>query len=103
MPCFTSYVQLNTTYEFSWFYRNSSSTIEDMKNLSTKMNYTGLITPLTKSQLSSMKDERKRLFLVNSYSIVKYETLVPNILSHSLATVISELVLNTKNLRSSRI
>ena len=51
---------------------NNSSTIKDKKNLSTKMNYTGLITLLAKFQPP---------LLVNSYSILKYETLVPIILS----------------------
>ena len=36
---------LNTTYGFSRFNKNNSSTVRDMKNLSTKMNCTGLITP----------------------------------------------------------
>ena len=71
--------QLNMTYEFSWFNNNNSATIKDMKNLSIKMNYTGLITPQTKFQSPSMKDKRKHSFLVSSYSIVKYKTLVPNI------------------------
>ena len=58
-----------------------------MKNLSTKISYTGLITPLTKFQPPALKDERKHLFLVISYSIMKYE-------SHSLEPLISELVSN---------
>ena len=36
MPWFTSCYQLNTTYGFSWFNSNNSSTSKDMKNLSTK-------------------------------------------------------------------
>ena len=67
--------------EFSWFNKNNSSTIKDMKNLSKKMNCTGLITPWTKFEPSPLQDERKHLFLVSSYGIVKQKTLVPNILS----------------------
>ena len=40
--------QLNVTYGFSWFNKNDSSAVKDMKYLSTKMNCTCLITPLTK-------------------------------------------------------
>ena len=88
MPWFTSYLQLNMTYQFSWFNSNNSPTIEDMKNLSTKMNYIGLITTQTKFQLHPLKDERIDSFLVNSYSTVKYETLVAHILSTSVAMVL---------------
>ena len=81
MPWFTSYLQLNMTYKFSWFNKNNSSTVEHMKNLSTKMNSTRLITSQIKFQAPPVKDERKHSFLVSLYSIVEYETLVPNILS----------------------
>ena len=89
---------LNMTYEFSCVHNNNSVTIKEMKNLPTKMNYTDLITPQTKFQSPPMKDKRKHSFLVSSYSIVKYKTLVPNILStpfshSSFETFISELVL----------
>ena len=76
------------TYEFSWFNSNNSATIEDMKNLLTKMNCTDLIIPQTKFQSPSMKDKRKHSFLVSSYSIMKYKTLMPNILSTPLVTVL---------------
>ena len=66
---------------FSWFNKNNSSTIKDMKNLSTRMNYTGLIIPQTKFQPRPMKDEENIHFSEFVYSIVKYETLVPNISS----------------------
>ena len=33
------------TYAFSWLNQNNSSTIKDMKNMSAKINYIGLITP----------------------------------------------------------
>ena len=79
MPWFTCYRQLNMTYEFSQFNKNNSSTIEDIKNVCTEMNYTGLITPQTKFQSPSMKDERKHSFLVSSHNIVNYENLVLNI------------------------
>ena len=59
MSWFTCYRQLNITYEFSWLNKSNSSTIEDMKNLSTTMNYTALITPQTKFQLPPVKDEQK--------------------------------------------
>ena len=55
-----------------------------MINLSTKMNYTGLIT----HRKFQVKDERKHSFLVSLYCIVKYETLVPNILSAFIAIVL---------------
>ena len=87
MPWCTSYVQLNMTYKLSSFNKNNSSIIEDVKNLSTKMNYAGLITPQAKTQPPPMKD-KKTVILVSSYSIVKYETLVPNILSTSVAIVL---------------
>ena len=45
-------------YEFSCFNENNFSTIKDMKNLSKKMNYTGL------------KDERKHSFLVSLYHLL---------------------------------
>ena len=57
------------TYDFSWFNSDNSSTIEDMKNLSTKVN---LITPQTKSQPLPMKYERKHSFLVSCCSIMNY-------------------------------
>ena len=76
------------TYEFSWFNNNNSATIKDRKNLSTKMNYTGLITPQTKFQFLQMKDKRKHSLLVSLYRIVKDKTLVPNILSTPLGTVL---------------
>ena len=75
-------------YTFSWFNKNTSLTFEDMKNLSKTINYTGLITPQTKLQPPKMKDERKHSILVSLYSIMKYETLVPNILSTPEATVL---------------
>ena len=68
------------TNEFSLFNNNNPATIKDMKNLSTKVNYTGLITPQTKFQSPQMKDKRKHSFLVSSYSIANDKTLVPNIL-----------------------
>ena len=77
------------TSEFSWFNKNNSSANEGMKNLSTTMNYTGLITPQTKFQPPSMKDVRKHSFLVSLYSIVKYETLVPNILNALIVIVLN--------------
>ena len=43
------------------------------------MNYTGLINPQTKFQPLPVKDEIKHLFLVSSYSMVKYETLMPKV------------------------
>ena len=52
------------------------------------MNYTGLVTPQTKFQSPPMKDKRKH-FLVSSYSIVKYKTLMPNILTTPLTTVLN--------------
>ena len=76
------------TYEFSLFSNNNYATIKGMKNMSTKMNCTGLITPQTKFQSPPVKDETKHLFLMCSYSIVKYKTLVRNILSTPLATVL---------------
>ena len=88
MPWFTSYRQLNMTHRFSWFNNNNSSTIKDIKNLSTEINSTDLITLQAKFQLSSVKGERKRSFLVSSYSIVKYETLVPNIISTLIAVAL---------------
>ena len=48
MPWFTICHQLSMRYEFSWFDDNNSATIKDMKNLCTKMNHTGLITPQRK-------------------------------------------------------
>ena len=74
------------TYEFSWFNKNNFSTIQNMKNLSTKTNYTGLMTLQTKFQPPPIKDEKKTFILVSLYSIMKYETLVPNILSTPTAT-----------------
>ena len=88
MPWFTSCDQLNMTCEFSWLNNNNSATIKDMKNLSTKMNYTGLITPQAKFQSPQMRVKRKHSFLVSSYRIAKDKTLVPNILSTPLATVL---------------
>ena len=76
------------TYKFSWFNNNNSLTIEDVKNLSTKMNYTDLKTPQTKFQPPKLKGKRKHSFLVSSYSIVKYETLVPNISSTPIAIIL---------------
>ena len=76
------------TYEFSFFNSNNSATINDMNNLSTKMNYTGLITPQTKFQSPQMNNKRKHSFLVSSYSIEKDKTSVPNILSTPFATVL---------------
>ena len=66
-------------YEFSWFNNNNSVAIRDMKNLSTKMNYTGLITPQANFQSPPMKDNRKHPFLVSLNGIVKYKTLVLSI------------------------
>ena len=43
MSWFTSCHQLNMTYEFSWFNDSNSATVKGMRNLSTKINYTGLI------------------------------------------------------------
>ena len=54
---------------------------------STKMNFTGLITSQTVFLPPSLKDERKHSFLVSLYSIMKYETLVPNILSTTIHIV----------------
>ena len=85
---FTSYLQLNITYEFFSFTKNNSSTFNDVKNLSTEMNYTCLVTPQTKFQPPPLKGERKHSFLVSSYSIGKYETLVPNILHTAVAIVL---------------
>ena len=66
-----------------------------MKNLPTKINYSGLITPQIKFQPAPMKGERKYSFLVSSYSIVKYKTneCFKYSHSHSLKTLISHLVL----------
>ena len=83
------------TYEISWFNKNNSSTIKIWKyeNPSTKMNYTGLISPQTKLQTPPMKGERKHSFLVSSYGIVKYEALAAEYFkysdSHSLETLVS--------------
>ena len=52
-----------------------------------QINYTGPITPQTKFQPPPMKDERKHSFLVSSYRIMKYETLVSNILSTPIANI----------------
>ena len=76
------------TYEFSLFNKNNSSATKDMKNLSARMNYTVLLTLQTKFQPPPMKDERKRSFLVSWYSIVKYETLVPNMCSSAVAMIL---------------
>ena len=57
MPWFRSCLQLNMTYDLFRFTKNNSSTIEDMKNLSTKMNYTGLIIPQTELKSTPMKDD----------------------------------------------
>ena len=60
-----------------------------MKNLSAKMDYTGVITPQMKLQPPTLKDESwKHSFLVSSYSTVKHETLDPNILSTPMAIVL---------------
>ena len=83
MPWFTNCLQLNMTYKFSWFNKNNSSTIKDMKNLYTIMNYTGLMTAKTKHS-----------FLVSSYSMVKYDTLVPNILNTPIVIVLKHQFLN---------
>ena len=77
----TSCLQLNMTYEFSWFNKNNSSAIKDIKYLSTKINYTGQITPKTKFHPPFPKDERKHSCLVSLNTIVTYEPLVPNNLS----------------------
>ena len=63
--------------------------MKDMKNLSTKMNSTCLITPQTKFQALSMKGERKYSFLVSSCSIVKYETLVQSFLNTPITIVLN--------------
>ena len=52
------------------------------------MNNTGLITQQRKFQPSPMKSERKRPYLMSLYSIVKYESLVPNILSSVTAMIL---------------
>ena len=39
---------MHITHKFPWLNKNNSSLIENIKNLSTKMNYTGLITPSDK-------------------------------------------------------
>ena len=39
MPWFTSYLHLNTTHKFSWFNKNNSSAIKDMKTLSIKNDF----------------------------------------------------------------
>ena len=67
MPWFTSYSQLNMTYEFPWFHKNNCSTIKDINNLSTEMNYTDLITPQVKFQQPPLKDDTKHSFLMSFY------------------------------------
>ena len=45
------------TSEFSWLNNNNSASIKYMKNLLTKVNYTGVITTQTKFQSPEMKDK----------------------------------------------
>ena len=52
------------------------------------MNCTRLITPQTKFQAHSLKDEREGSFLVSSHGIVKYEILVMNILRAPISIVL---------------
>ena len=79
----------NTTYEFSWFRNNNYATIKDMKNQSTENEFYWSDNPTEKKfQSPPMKDKRKYSFLVSSYSLVKHKTLVSNILSTPLATVL---------------
>ena len=94
MPWLTSCHQLNMTCGFSWFNKNNSSTAKDIKNLSTKLNWSD--SPTDKVLATPLEDERKHSFLVSSYSIVKYDTLVLHILITSIAileTLIFELVM----------
>ena len=77
--------------------RSNSSTIKDMKYLSTKMNYIDMITTRTKFQLDPKK--RRDFKLLNLYGIVRDETLVPIIVLvckyfwSELEALISELIL----------
>ena len=48
-----------------WINKNNPLSIGDIKNLSTKMNYTDVIAPQTIFQLPALKDERKHSCLVS--------------------------------------
>ena len=96
MPRFTSCRQLNITYRISLFNKNSTLTTKDIKNLSTKMNCTGLGTQ--RQNFSHSNGKMKENIHFREFV---YHREVPSFgaeyfkhrHSYNLETLISELVL----------